>query len=61
MTNKPYKRYDKVACHMPSRPDIVKMVDTLNGVIYINLDAQQDANMIMYLSEYGTEYCYRGD
>ena len=43
MTSKPYKDYEKVAFGMPGRPDVLKLVDTVHGVVYINTCAAEDA------------------
>ena len=56
MTNKPYKNYDRILCSMPSRPDVLKMVDALHGVIYINKDAVDDANIVYLMTEYSTSF-----
>lgn len=57
MTSKPYKDYEKVLCHLAGRPDVVKMVDTMHGVIYINQDAAPDAKIVLYLTEYSNQFC----
>ena len=58
MTSKPYKDYEKVPFGMPGRPDVLKMVDTVHGVVYINTCAAEDANIIMYISEYSSTFCH---
>lgn len=57
MTGRPYKDYDKILCSMPSRPDVLKMVDALHGVIYINKDAADDANIVILITEYSAGFC----
>lgn len=59
MTSKLYKDYVKVPCRLPEQPEVLKMVDTLHGVVYVNLAAQPGANVVLLLSDYGAEYCYR--
>lgn len=58
MTSKPYKDYEKVAFGMPGRPDVLKMVDTVHGIIYINTCAAEDAKIIMYMTEYSSTFCH---
>jgi hypothetical protein len=57
MTGRPYKDYDKILCSMPSRPDVLKMVDALHGVIYINKDAAEDASVVILMTEYSAGFC----
>ena len=57
MTGRQYKDYDKILCSMPSRPDVLKMVDTMHGVIYINKDAADDANIVLLMTEYSAGFC----
>lgn len=57
MTGRPYKDYDKILCSMPSRPDVLKMVDAMHGVIYINKDAADDANIVLLMTEYSAGFC----
>lgn len=45
-----YKSYKKEPRHMDEYPDVIRAVDTYNGIVYINLDALPDANIIWYLS-----------
>lgn len=47
-----YKDYLRITHHMPERPDVLKMVDAYNGIVYLNLDALPDANVIWYLSPF---------
>lgn len=56
MTGRSYKDYDKILCSMPSRPDVLKMVDAMHGVIYINKDAADDANIVYLMTEYSTSF-----
>lgn len=58
MISKPYKDYDRILCSMPDMPEVLKVVDTMHGVIYINKDAAPDAKIIKYLTEYGTQFCF---
>jgi hypothetical protein len=57
MTGRPYKDYDKILCSMPSRPDVLKMVDALHGLIYINKDAADDANIVILIMGYSAGFC----
>jgi hypothetical protein len=56
MTGRPYKDYDKILCSMPSRTDVLKMVDAMHGVIYINKDAAEDANVVILMTEYSAGF-----
>lgn len=58
MTRKPYKDYEKVEFGMPGRPDVLKMVDTVHGVVYINTCAAEDAKIIMYMTEYSSTFSH---
>lgn len=58
MTKMPYKDYRKISFRMPERPDVLKMVDTIHGVIYINQSAAEDAKIIIYISNLSAEYCF---
>lgn len=51
-TKPDYKSYKKVLRHMGRYPDVIRAVDTCNAIVYINLDALPDANIIWYLSPY---------
>lgn len=47
-----YANFKREARHLPDCPDVVKAVDPYNGIVYINLDALPDANIIWYLMPY---------
>ncbi len=44
-----YKKFRREALHMPQRPDVLRVVDARNGVVYINVDAAADAKLIWLL------------
>ena len=54
MTRRPYREYAKIPCRIPERPDILRMVDAVHGVIYINTCAADDAKIIYLMTEYCT-------
>ena len=58
MTRRPYREYAKIPCRIPERPDILRMVDAVHGVIYINTCAAEDAKIIMYMTEYSSFFCH---
>lgn len=43
-----YKDYRRVMHRMPDRPDVLKLVDAHDGIVYVNADAQPDANIIVF-------------
>lgn len=49
---KGYKEFKKESVRLSDYPDVLKAVDPYNGIVYINLDALPDANIIWYLAPY---------
>lgn len=41
-----YAHFAKAPIHAPEAPDVLKFVCVAEGIIYINLDAAPDANLI---------------
>ncbi len=58
MVGRPYREFARIHCRIPERPDILRMVDAVHGVIYINTCAAEDAKIIMYMTEYSSFFCH---
>mgnify|MGYP006991700622 CR=1 FL=1 len=57
MACKPYKDYEKRFFEMPDRPYVLKIVDTIHGIIYLNQDAAGDAKVVILVTEYSAGFC----
>lgn len=44
-----YKKFRRELLNMPQRPDVLRVVDARNGIIYINTAAQSEAKIICLL------------
>lgn len=44
-----YKKFRRESLQMPQCPDVLRVVDVRNGIVYINVDAAVDANLIWLL------------
>lgn len=44
-----YKKFRREPLQMPHCPDVLRVVDARNGIVYINVDAAVDANIVLLL------------